>query len=117
MTISYTLPDALMASPALPPLAISELAVGLVNLLQEAADLPRPRYITVSETQCIGVQFGPEPESLRAITRWALRFGGTVASNLYQGKDGPQTICRSQFSYFGVRVEVYASIPAAPAAT
>jgi hypothetical protein len=116
MTITYTLTDAGKASP-LPPLSMSELATGLVNLLQEAADLPQPRYITISGSQNIGVQFGPDPASLRAITRWTLRFGGVVISGPHQGEHGPQTFCRTEFDYYGVTVEAYAFIPAKTAAT
>ena len=39
------------ALPELPPLPIGALAVGTAELLQQAADLPQPRYITISTTQ------------------------------------------------------------------
>ena len=38
------------ALPELPPLPIGSLAVGTLNLLQEAANLPQPRDITVATT-------------------------------------------------------------------
>ena len=38
------------ALPELPPLPIGVLAVGTAELLQQAADLPQPRYITISTT-------------------------------------------------------------------
>ena len=115
--ITYTLTDAAMALPELPPLAISELAVGLVNLLQEAADLPAPVYITVSGTQSIGVQFADHRSSLRAVTRWALRFGGVLISGPADDGQDPQTFCQAQFTYYGVTVQVYAFITAGTATT
>ena len=51
---------------------------------------------------------------MRAITRWALRFGSVVTSEP-PGKDGPETWCRTDFDYFGIAVTAYAHIPAAPA--
>ncbi|MGD0604066.1 MAG: hypothetical protein ABSA53_10755 [Streptosporangiaceae bacterium] len=116
MTTTYTLTDAAMASP-LPPLSISELATGLVNLLQEAADLPAPRHIAVSNTQRITVQFGERKSSLKAVTRWALRFGGVIRSEPYDGEHGPETYCHTEFDYVGVTVEVYTFIPAKKAST
>ena len=38
------------ALPELPPLPIGVLAVGTADLLQQAADLPQPRYIFISST-------------------------------------------------------------------
>ena len=105
------------ALPELPPLPIGALAVGLVNLLEEAASLPQPRYIDISETQHIGVQFAACQASLRAVTRWALRFGGVIISEPHQGRDGPQTYCHAEFRYYGVEVQAYAFIPAETAST
>ena len=47
------------ALPELPPLPIGALAVGTAELLQQAADLPQPSYLTVSDTQSIDLQFAP----------------------------------------------------------
>ena len=57
----------------------------------------------------------PSPPSLRAITRWALRFGGVLISEPHQDDNGPQTYCHTEFSYYGVAVTAYAVIPAGPA--
>ena len=54
---------------------------------------------------------------MRAITRWALRFGSVVTSEPHQGKDGPETWYRTEFDYFGIAVTAYAHIPAGPAST
>ena len=45
------------ALPDLPPLPIGALVVGAAELLQQAADLPAPVYVTVHQTQTIDVQF------------------------------------------------------------
>jgi hypothetical protein len=105
------------ALPELPPLPIGVLAVGTADLLQQAADLPQPRYLTISVTQRVDFLFAPEQASVRAITRWALRFGSVVTSEPHQGQDGPETWYRTDFDYFGIGVSAYAHIPAAPAAT
>jgi len=98
--------------PELPPLPIGALTVGAVNLLQEAADLPDPIFLSISDAQLISVQFPPERSSLKAITRWALRFGGVVVSQPRQGRSGTETWCRTTFDYYGVAVTVYAHITA-----
>ena len=103
------------ALPALPPLPIGALAVGAQNLLQEAADLPAPCFIAIFDTQHIHVQFEPEQPSLKAVTRWALRFGGIVTTIPHQGENGPETWCSTEFSYYGVAVKAYAHIPTATA--
>ena len=105
------------ALPELPPLPIGVLAVGTADLLQQGADLPQPHYVTISTTQSVDLQFAPEQASVRAITRWALRFGSVMTSEAHQGENGPQTWCRTQFDYFGIDVTAYAHIPAAPAST
>jgi hypothetical protein len=115
---SITIPFTGWMAPAeLPPLPIGALTVGAAELLQEAADLPQPEYVTLSVTEHIGFQFSPDRSSFTAITRWALRFGGVLASDPYHDTDGPQTICSLEFSYFGVQVDAYAFIPAGTAAT
>jgi hypothetical protein len=105
------------ALPELPPLCIRELVVGTVNLLQEAADLPQPRYIGVSATQHIDVQFSNDESSLKAVTRWALRFGGVVITEPHEGERGRSTYCYAELDYFGVAVDVYAFIRAETATT
>jgi hypothetical protein len=105
------------ALPELPPLCIRELVVGTLNLLQEAADLPQPRCITVSAIQHIDVQFSPDPASLKAVTRWALKFGGVIISESHDGQRGPETYCHTELDYFGVAVDVYAFVPAKKATT
>jgi len=105
------------ALPELPPLPIGVLAVGTADLLQQAADLPQPHYITISGTQRVDFQFAPEQASVRAITRWALRFGSIITSAPHPGRNGPETRHRADFDYAGIAVTAYAHIPAAPAAS
>ena len=104
------------ALPELPPASIAILAVGTADLLQQAADLPQPRSIFIYDHQTISMQFATEQASVRAITRWALRFGSVVTSEPHQGKDGPETWHRTDFDYFGIAVTAYAHVPAEPAA-
>ena len=105
------------ALPELPPLPIGVLAVGTAELLQQAADLPQPVCVFIYDHQCVSVQFAKEQAGVRAITRWALRFGSVVTSEPHQGKDGPETWHRTEFDYFGIAVTAYAHIPAEPADT
>ena len=77
----------------LPPPPIGVLVVGTVNLLQEAADLPQPRAINVYDEQHISLHFDADPASLRAITRWALRFGGVLISEPHHDETGMATYC------------------------
>jgi hypothetical protein len=106
------------ALPELPPASIAILAVGTANLLQQAADLPEPRHVFIYQRgQAVSLQFAPEQASVRAITRWALRFGSVVTSEPDQGTDGPETWHRTEFDYFGIAVTAYAHIPAEPAST
>jgi hypothetical protein len=102
------------ASDKLTPLPISALVIATWNLLEEAADLPQPRYLTVSDTQSISLQFPDD----RSITRWALRFGGVLTSTpCKDDSKGPRTWCRVEFDYYGIRAEAYAIIPAGTATT
>jgi hypothetical protein len=102
----------------LPPLPIAALMIGIYNLLQEGADLPQPQYVSVSETsQHIDMLFPGEQASLRAITHWAHRFGGVVASKPHNSERGPRTYCVAAFGYYGLAVEAYAFIPAQTAST
>jgi hypothetical protein len=103
--------------PELPPLPVGALLYGVAELLDKALDLPQPRYVTVSSTQHIGLQFDPDRSSFAAIAKWSLRFGGVLVSTPRSGEDGPQTLCRLEFDYFGVPVEAYAIIPAGTATT
>ncbi len=104
-----------VALPELPPLPIGVLMVGAAELLQQAADLPQPIYITVSDSQSVDLQFAPAQASIRAITRWAARFGSIMTSQPGKGTDGTETWYRTDFSYYGIAVSAYAHIPAAPA--
>ena len=118
MTSIYIYDPAVEAAlPELPPLPIGALAVGLVNLLQQAADLPAPIYVSVSDTQTISLQFAPARASLRALTHWALRFGSVMTSQPEQGTTGTETWYRTQFDYYGVAVRAFAHIPASTANT
>jgi hypothetical protein len=103
--------------PDLPPLPIGALVVAALNLLDQAADLPQPGDIDVSDLQRIDLQFDPAPSSTRAITQWALRFGGVLSSEHHDTFNGPQTWVRARFDYYGVAVTAYAHIPATPATT
>lgn len=105
------------ALPELPPLPIGALVVGAAELLQQAADLPQPRFIFIYEGQAVSVQFAPEQASTRAVTRWAHRFGSLVTSQPGQGKDGTETWCWTDFDYYGIAVTAYAHIPAAAGRT
>ena len=51
------------ALPELPPLPIGVLAVGTADLLQQAADLPQPRYISIYDHQASACS---SPRSRRA---------------------------------------------------
>lgn len=105
------------ALPELPPLPLGALAVGVANLLEDAAQLPQPRYIALFDPQQISMQFAPAKPSMNAITRWARRFGGVVITEHRQGKGGPETWCSTKFSYYGVSVQAYARIPGVTAST
>ena len=105
------------ALPELPPLPIGALAVGVANLLEDAAQLPPPRYIALFVPEQVSMQFAPAEPSMKAITRWAKRFGGVVITEHRQGKSGPEIWCSTKFSYYGVSVQAYTRVPAAPAST
>ena len=85
-------PDDGAALPELPPLPIGVLVVGTADLLQQAADLPQPRYITIYDGQTVDLQFAPEQASVRAITRWALRFGSVMTSQPGTGQERPRDL-------------------------
>jgi hypothetical protein len=105
------------ALPPLPPLPLGALAVGVANLLQDAARLPQPRYIALFHPEQVSIQFAPVKASIKAVTRWARHFGGVVVTETRQGQDGPETWSTAKFSYYGVSVKAYARIPAGPANT
>ncbi len=105
------------ALPELAPLPIGVLAVGTAELLQQAADLPQPVYITVHETRHVDLLFASVQASVRSVTRWALRFGGVMISTPGMGKDGTETWYRTEFDYYGIAVLAYAHIPATTAST
>jgi hypothetical protein len=100
------------ALPELPPLPIGILVTGAADLLNQAADLPQPIYITVYRDQEVTLQFAQDQASLRAITRWTIRFGGVVISEPHQSKDGRTTHVHSEFDFYGITVRAYAFIPA-----
>ena len=101
--------------PELPPLPIGALVVGAAELLQQAASLPQPVYVTVHVTQSVDLLFAPARASVRAITRWASRFGSVMTSK--PSPDGTETWYRTDFDYYGIAVTAYAHIPAEPAST
>jgi hypothetical protein len=104
--------------PGLPPMSIATLAVGLVDVLSDAHDLPQPRYISIHEcSQGIALQFAPAKASVKALTRWALRFGAVLTSVPYQDEDSAGTVYRVQFDYNGMAAEAYAVIRAGTAST
>jgi hypothetical protein len=111
----YDPAEAGTALPELPPLPIGALAVGAAELLQQAADLPAPTSIAIYDTiQHISVQFARDKASIRAITRWAARFGSavTIQPGKVQSDTGSDTGTwyRTQFDYYGITVEAFAFI-------
>ena len=101
-----------------PPLPIVALVVGTLNLLEEAADLPQPVYVTVSSTQSLDFQFADDKASFGALAQWLDVFGGTIAANDIRREDGtPARLCRVTFTYHGVPAEAYAVVTAEPATT
>jgi len=118
ITVHITDPkDAEHASANLTPLPMAGLVIAAWNMLEQAADLAQPIEVSVSDLQSIMLQFAPEPPSSRAITLWALRFGGVLSSEPHQTDDGPQTWCRVEFDYYGITVRAFAHIPAQAATT
>lgn len=99
-----------------PPLPIGVVAVGVAELLQQAADLPQPGCIFIYDHQSVSVQFAKEQASIQAVTRWATRFGSLVTSEPGTGTGGvAETWYRTDFDYCGIAVAAYAHIPADPA--
>ena len=116
-SISTRTPEGGTAPPEIPPASIAVLTVGVADMLQQAADLPQPGSVFIYDHQCVSVQFAKEQASVRAITRWALRFGSVMTTQPHQGENGPETWCRTDFDYFGIAVTAYAHIPAGTAST
>ena len=111
-------PKAVAELPELPPLPIGALVVGTFNLLEQAADLPQPRYLTVSDTQNVCFQFPDDKASRKALNQWALRFGGDADHPPARGQGRPRdAVPPGQFDYYGVAIEAYAFIPAETATT
>ena len=54
---------------------------------------------------------------MRAVTRWALRFGTVLVSQPTDTEDGPKVYHRADFEFYGIKVTVYTLIPAATAST
>lgn len=102
---------------ALCPLPIRELIIGTADLLSQGCDLPQPRYIEVSNSQSIGLQFSSDTAGVVAITKWAIRFGGVLESLPGRNENGCYTLNRVTFDYYGVAVEAYAVIWPEPATT
>jgi hypothetical protein len=104
--------------PELPPMDIATLAVGLVDVLSDAAGLPQPSSIFIyNGSQSFSLQFAPAKASLKALTRWGLHFGGVLTSAPHEGDHGPETWWQLGFNYYGVAVDAYAHIPVTPAIT
>lgn len=97
--------------PDLPVLPIGALVIGTANLLAQAVDLPQPRAITIYDEMIISLEFDSSPDSLRAITRWALRFGAVLVSEPHQCHMGSFNHCHAEFGYHDVAVIAYALIP------
>jgi hypothetical protein len=94
-----------------PPLPISALAGALCDLLSLSEGLPQPCYITIHDTEALGLQFPQATASAEAITAWAARFG-TVATVTYKDTErGPQFWVDADFDWHGISVQLYAHIP------
>jgi len=105
------------ALPEPPPLPTGALVCGLLDLLRDAADLVQPCFITIHEAQqAIGLQFTPEPSSLKGLVRWATRFGAVITTEPCECEHG-ENWCVARFDYYGVTVTAYAQILAATAST
>jgi hypothetical protein len=105
-------PSERAALPELPPLPVGVLAVGIADLLQQAADLPQPVAVFLYDHQCVSIQFAPEQPSVQAVARWAARFGSVMTSQPGPANDNPGTWHRTDFDYYGIAVSAYAHIPA-----
>jgi hypothetical protein len=103
------------ALPGLPPMPIGALAVGTAELLQQAADLPAPTSVTMYDHDAITLHFARHKDSIRAVARWARRFGSITTSEPGKVKADTGTFHSTDFDYYGIAVHAFAFIPAAPA--
>jgi hypothetical protein len=101
------------AAPELPPISVAALAVGLSDLLRAADGLGLPHYVAIhASTKYFALQFAPEHASLKALARWAHRFGGVLVSeNRLNADKQPCTYTDVSFDYSGVEVSAYAYVP------
>ncbi len=106
-----------LTAAELPPTRIGALAVGTVDLLLQASDLPQPHYVTISATGHIDLQFTPDKSGAAAISKWATRFGGVLTNKPIQHRGAARILCKAQFDYCGVHVGAYAIVPAGTATT
>jgi len=118
-----------MASPNRKPVTETEnlipdishmggLAVALVVLLDEGADLPEPSAIDICGIlyghihDHIDLWFHGEAATEMAIALWASRFGGVIEAKPQEGKTGPELWARTTFTFMdAVTVNVYAHVP------
>jgi hypothetical protein len=101
------------AAPELPSISIAALAVGLSDLLRAADGLGLPHMAIIHEsTRHYSLQFAPEHASLKALARWAHRFGGVLVSeNRLNANHQACTYAGVSFDYSGVEVGAYAYVP------
>jgi len=106
------------AEPA-PNLPISALATVAVTVLDAARGLIMPSSLTIyGHGQEVSLQFASEQGSYDTIAAWAEMFGATLICRRWHGDDGsPVNICRASFDHDGTRIDMFAVIPVAPAAT
>jgi hypothetical protein len=113
--VHFTDPDpGQLAAAALPPLPIGAIVAGTADLMNQATGLPQPGYIAISSDQRICLQFTGDRPGARAVSQWAVRFGGVLTSEHCQDQGSCYQLCELRFDYYGVRVAAYALIPAAP---
>ncbi|MGO9298304.1 MAG: hypothetical protein ACLP52_31260 [Streptosporangiaceae bacterium] len=100
------------------PHPIEALTRIAAELIAANADLPAPRYLSVSRGgQEISLQFADDPSSFDALARWAERFGGTITGE--PGTDAenrPRVYCVAAFRHGGAAVTAYAFVRTATAA-
>ena len=101
------------AAPELSSIPVSALVVGLSDLLRAADGLGLPHYVAIhATTKHFSLQFAPDRASLKAIARWAQRFGGVLVSeNRLNAKQQECMYAGVTFDYSGVEVSAYAYVP------
>jgi len=100
------------AVPDLPPINIGALTVGLSDLFGRASGLVLPRSVLINETaQAYLLTFAPDPDSIRVITSWAIRFGGVVESHTCSPDGTQRQHIILTFEYFGVQVDAFTFLP------